>query len=295
MTRLPARLSCENQKIKMLNNSKNLKPGMVAVIGIPFDANSSFMQGPAVAPAQIRKNWNAGAINLCSESGIDLSDHPDFIDLGDLKIDNGPDAIDKIESTVAELLGRDVRLISLGGDHAITYPILKAYRTRYQQLEILHLDAHPDLYESYGGNRYSHACPFARIMEEKLASRLVQMGIRTLNAHQKKQAERFRVEIIDMQNLQNPQAVDLKGPLYLSIDLDVLDPAFAPGVSHHEPGGMSTRELIDIIQGLQVPLAGADIVEFNPRRDLSEITAMVAVKILKEVAARMLELPTNRS
>jgi arginase len=98
-----------------------------------------------------------------------------------------------------------------------------------------------------------------------------------------------------MQNLQNPQAVDLKGPLYLSIDLDVLDPAFAPGVSHHEPGGMSTRELIDIIQGLQVPLAGADIVEFNPRRDLSEITAMVTVKILKEVAARMLELPTNRS
>ncbi len=279
----------------MLNNSKDLKSGMVAVIGIPFDANSSFMQGPALAPAQIRKIWNAGAINLCSESGIDLSDHPDFIDLGDMKIDNGPDAIDKIESTVAELLGRDVRLISLGGDHAITYPILKACRTRYHPLEILHLDAHPDLYESYDGNRYSHACPFARIMEEELASRLVQMGIRTLNAHQKKQAERFGVEIIDMQNLQNPQAVHLKGPLYLSIDLDVLDPAFAPGVSHHEPGGMSTRQLIDIIQGLQVPLAGADIVEFNPRRDLSEITAMAAVKILKEVAARMLELPTNRS
>jgi arginase len=279
----------------MLDSFKSLKSGMVAVIGIPFDANSSYMQGPALAPAQIRKIWNAGAINLCSESGIDLGNHPEFIDLGDLKIENAANAIDKIESTIAELLGCGARLLSLGGDHAITYPILKSYRTRHQQLEILHLDAHPDLYESYEGNRYSHACPFARIMEEKLASRLVQMGIRTLNAHQKKQADRFGVEIVDMQRFHNLQAVKLKGPLYLSIDLDVLDPAFAPGVSHHEPGGMSTRQLIELIQGLQVPLAGADIVEFNPLRDLSDITAMVAVKILKEVAARMLELPTKIS
>ena len=279
----------------MLDSFKSLKSGMVAVIGIPFDANSSYMQGPALAPAQIRKIWNAGAINLCSESGIDLGNHPEFIDLGDLKIENAANAIDKIESTIAELLGCGARLLSLGGDHAITYPILKSYRTRHQQLEILHLDAHPDLYESYEGNRYSHACPFARIMEEKLASRLIQIGIRTLNAHQKKQADRFGVEIVDMQRFHNLQAVKLKGPLYLSIDLDVLDPAFAPGVSHHEPGGMSTRQLIELIQGLQVPLAGADIVEFNPLRDLSDITAMVAVKILKEVAARMLELPTKIS
>jgi len=273
----------------MLDSSKDLKSGMVAVIGIPFDAGSSFMQGSALAPAQIRKIWNAGATNLFSESGVDLNEHSEFMDLGDLKIDAGPDTIDQIQATIAELLDRGVRLICLGGDHAITYPVLKSYRTRYRELEILHLDAHPDLYESYGGSRTSHACPFARIMEEKLASRLVQVGIRTLNAHQKEQADRFGVEIIDMQNFLDWQTVDLKGPLYLSIDLDVLDPAFAPGVSHHEPGGMSTRQLIELIQGLKVPLAGADIVEFNPRRDPSEITAMVAVKILKEVAARMLE------
>ena len=279
----------------MRNDSKDLKSGMVAVIGIPFDANSSFMRGAALGPAQIRKAWNSGAMNLCSESGLDLGDHPEFTDRGDMKIDPDSDAIDGIESTIAELLERGVRLISLGGDHAITYPILKSYHKSYSKLEILHLDAHPDLYESYGGNRYSHACPFARIMEENLATRLVQMGIRTLNAHQKKQAERFGVEIIDMQNFENPQTVNLKGPLYLSIDLDVLDPAFAPAVSHPEPGGMSTRQLIELIRGLRVPLAGADIVEFNPRRDLSEITAMVAVKILKEVAARMLELPANTS
>ena len=212
-----------------------------------------------------------------------------------MHIDSDSDAIENIKASITELLNRDVRLISLGGDHAITYPIIKSFRKRFGRLEIVQLDAHPDLYDTYDGNRFSHACPFARIMEEKLASRLVQVGIRTLNPHQKQQAQRFGVEIIDMQNLQQATSIHWENPVYLSIDLDVLDPAFAPGVSHLEPGGMSTRRLIDLIQGLQVPIVGADIVEFNPKRDSSEITAMAAVKILKEVASRMLELPINYS
>ena len=277
--------------MKMINRLENLQSGMVAVVGIPFDAYSSFMQGPALAPAKIRKAWNSGSMNLCAESGIDLETHTNFVDLGDLDIAGAPAISEKIEKNIAELLGHAVRIISLGGDHAITYPVLKSYSTRFARLDILHLDAHPDLYDSYDGNRYSNACPFARIMEEKLVSRLVQVGIRTLNPHQRKQAQRFGVEIIDMQNLHKAGAIQWENPVYLSIDLDVLDPAFAPGVSHYEPGGMSTRQVIDLIQGLPVPIAGADIVEFNPKRDPQEITAMVAVKILKEVAARMIELP----
>jgi agmatinase len=278
----------------MISDFENLKPGMVALIGIPFDAGSSFMQGAALAPARIRKVWDDGASNRCSESGIDLDTHQNFTDLGNLNIATATAAIEKIETTFSELLRRGLGLISLGGDHSITYPILKAYSKRFAKLDILQLDAHPDLYDSYDGKRYSHACPFARIMEEKLVSRLVQVGIRTLNPHQRKQAQRFGAEIIDMRNLQKAIAIRWKNPLYLSIDLDVLDPAFAPGVAHHEPGGMSTRQLIELIQALPVPIAGADIVEFNPKRDPQEITAMVAVKILKEVAARMLELPLER-
>ncbi len=251
------------------------------------------MRGAAHAPAQIRAVMHAGACNLCSESGIDLADRPEFIDLGDIDIDGESKAIESIEAITSDLLNRDIRLISLGGDHAITYPLLKSYHKKFGRLEIVHLDAHPDLYESYDGNRFSHACPFARIMEEKLASRLVQAGIRTLNPHQKEQAERFGTEIITITQLKNASRMQLKGPLYLSIDLDVLDPAFAPGVSHHEPGGLTTRQLIDLIQRLQAPIVGADIVEYNPKRDLSDMTAMVAVKILKEVAARMLEIPPD--
>jgi agmatinase len=275
----------------MIINFDTIKPGMVAVVGIPFDAFSSFMRGSAKAPAQIRDVMHSGAGNLCSESGIDLAAQPEFIDLGDIPIDGESDAIETIKATTSDLLNRDIRLISLGGDHAITYPVLKSYHKKFGRLEIVHLDAHPDLYDRYEGNRFSHACPFARIMEEKLASRLIQIGIRALNPHQKQQAERFGVEIITMPHLENAARIQLKGPLYLSIDLDVLDPAFAPGVAHHEPGGMTTRQLIELIQQIQVPIVGADIVEFNPKRDLSELTAMVAVKILKEVAAHMLDLP----
>jgi len=277
--------------MRVIRRFENLQSGMVGVVGIPFDANSSFMQGPALAPAKIRKAWNSGSMNLCAESGIDLDTQMNFVDLGDLDIAAAPGIVEKIEIAIDEFLNHDIRIISLGGDHAITYPVLKSCSTRFAKLDILHLDAHPDLYDSYNGNRYSNACPFARIMEEKLASRLVQIGIRTLNPHQRKQAQRFGVEIIDMQNLHKASAIQWENPLYLSIDLDVLDPAFAPGVSHYEPGGMSTRQVIELIQGLPVPIAGADIVELNPKRDPQEITAMVAAKILKEIAARMLELP----
>ena len=150
---------------------------MVAVVGIPFDAYSSFMRGPALAPARIRETWNAGACNLCSESGIDLDTHPDFVVLGDIGTGKGSAVIKDIERAIADLLSDDVRIISLGGDHAITYPILKSYAKKFVRLDLLHLDAHPDLYDSYDGNRYSNACPFARIMEEKLASRMLELPI----------------------------------------------------------------------------------------------------------------------
>ncbi|MGD8332108.1 MAG: agmatinase [Desulfobacterales bacterium] len=279
----------------MITNAETIRPGTVAVVGIPFDANSSFMRGSAQAPVHIRDVIKSGVSNMCSESGIDLASRADFIDLGDMSINNESDAIETIETTTSELLQRDIRLISLGGDHAMTYPIIKSYQKKWGQLEIVHLDAHPDLYDSYDGNRLSHACPFARIMEEKLASRLVQIGIRTLNPHQEQQAERFGVEIITVPQLENAARIELVGPLYLSIDLDVLDPAFAPGVAHREPGGLTTRQVIELIQQLKAPIAGADIVEFNPARDPSEMTAMVAFKLLKEVAARMLERPLDFS
>jgi agmatinase len=212
-----------------------------------------------------------------------------ILDAGDLEFQTADSHFEEIESSIALLLENHLSPISLGGDHAITYPIIKAFRKNYSHLSILHFDAHPDLYDELLGNRFSHACPFARIMEAGLADRLVQVGIRTLNAHQKAQAERFGVEVHEMKDWQGFLDLEFDSPLYITVDLDGLDPAFAPGVSHHEPGGLSTRDVIRVIHAVKAPaIIGADIVELNPTRDVHGVTAMVAAKFLKEIAAKML-------
>jgi arginase len=186
------------------------------------------------------------------------------------------------------VLAAGARPIALGGDHSVTYPILRAVGPRHPALTILHIDAHPDLYDDFEGDRFSHACPFARIMEEGLAKRLVQVGIRTINAHQRSQAERFGVEVIDMRAWVTGARPTLSGDVYLSIDLDGLDPAYAPGVSHREPGGLSVRDVLTLVQSSGGSLVGADVVEYNPTQDFAGVTATVAAKIVKEVAGRML-------
>lgn len=266
-----------------------LKPGMVAVVGVPLDENSSFMCGAALAPPRIREALHSGEANLTAESGIDLSSAAGWLDVGDLALASDMAAFTQIETAIASLLERQVCTLSLGGDHSITYPIVRAYAARYGRLNILQLDAHPDLYDEFEGNRVSHACPFARIMEEDLVARLVQVGIRSMNAHQREQAARFGVEVVEMRDWRPGYSLEFDGPLYLSLDMDAFDPAFAPGVSHHEPGGLSVRDVIQIIHSLEAPLVGADIVEFNPERDLMGITAMVAAKLLKELVASMIK------
>jgi agmatinase len=180
------------------------------------------------------------------------------------------------------------RPVSLGGDHSVTYPVLRAVRRQAPSLTILHVDAHPDLYDEFEGDRYSHACPFARIMEEQLADRLVQVGIRTMTDHQRAQAHRFGVEIIEMRNIQGNLRVPLYGPVYVSIDIDALDPAFAPGVSHREPGGLSVRQLLSLLHGIEEPIVAADVVELNPRNDVTGLSAMVAGKVVRELIGVML-------
>jgi arginase len=276
--------------VEAQSHSDRFRPGTVTLLGVPSDENSTFLRGAALAPPRVREALRSGSANLCAENERDLGAEPRFLDIGDLELASGMAALTQIEDAVVELLYRDALVLSLGGDHAITYPIVRAYARKYQRLNILQLDAHPDLYDEYDGNRFSHACTFARIMEDKLALRLVQVGIRTINPHQRAQAGRFGVEVFTMREWDRRVDLDYDGPLYLSLDMDVLDPAFAPGVSHHEPGGLSTRDVIGIIQCLPVPLVGADIVEYNPKRDPLGITGMVAAKFIKELAVQMLEI-----
>ena len=124
-------------------------------------------------------------------------------------------------------------------------------------------------------------------MEAGLATRLVQVGIRTLNRHQREQAARFGVEIVEMRHFSADVVPLLGGPLYISIDLDGIDPAFAPGVSHHEPGGLSVRDVLNVLARQEAPVVGADVVELNPSRDVNGVTAVVAAKLAKELMGLM--------
>jgi agmatinase len=271
----------------MTLNPKSAKPGTPVLLGIPFDANSSWLRGAAGSPPIIRVAFGSDSANLSTESGVDLSAEGAYCDAGDLNF-TFEQPFAAIEAKVGELLDHGLRPVCLGGDHSITLPIVRAFGQHIPDLTILHFDAHPDLYDELEGNRMSHACPFARIMEAGAAKRLIQVGIRAMTTHQREQAKRWNVEVIEMRHLPALDRMKVDGPIYISFDMDALDPAFAPGISHREPGGMSVREAIAHIQAITGRIAGADIVEFNPAQDSTQITAMVAAKLLKEILGKMI-------
>ncbi|NBO63749.1 MAG: agmatinase [Acidobacteria bacterium] len=261
----------------------------LSLLGIPWDENSSHLRGAAGAPPAIRQALRAPSSNLSCENGLDYQSL-DIEDAGDLPpTPGGAEMVQRIEQAVGSEIERGRRVISLGGDHAVTYPILRAYARHFSDLSILHIDAHSDLYDHFDGNRLSHASPFARILEEGLVKRLVQVGIRTMTNYLREQVARFGVEVFEMKDWRDDQHLDFDSPVYLSFDLDGLDPAFAPGVSHPEPGGLTTRQALSLIQQSNGTIVGADIVEYNPTLDPAGITAMVAAKLLKEIAAKMSE------
>ena len=255
----------------------------IIVQGIKYDEKSSYQKGPSLAPALIRETLNCGSSNMYTED-LKLIKSSAIEDKGDFDI---VDYFD-IEKITTNHLNSGAKVFTLGGDHSITFPIIKAHSEKYPKLDILHIDAHCDLYDDFEGDKYSHACPFARIMENGFAVKLVQVGIRTLNTHQAEQADKFNVEIHQMKDLDLTQIPKFKNPLYISLDMDGFDPAFAPGVSHHEPGGLTSRQVINLIQSINTDVIGADIVEYNPNRDFQNMTAFLAAKMMKEILGKMM-------
>jgi len=262
----------------------------VALLGVCYDGSSSYLRGAAGAPPVIREALWSEAGNPWTELGIDLSTAA-LDDEGDLTPAENEDPAQvrrAIEEAVRHIAQSGRRPLVLGGDHSITYPVLRGFRPSHSRLSILHFDAHADLYDEFQGDRYSHACPFARIMEEGLADRLVQIGIRTMTGHVRQQVKRFGVEVIEMKDWRDGMKLEFDTPVYVSFDLDVIEPGLAPGISHREAGGFSVRQALAVIQSITAPLVGADFVEFNPAVDRTGVTAAVCAKLVKELAGRML-------
>jgi agmatinase len=265
-------------------------PSRATLLGIPWDRSSSFQRGAAEAPDAIRAALWSRSSNAWNEHGDDVS-QPDVLgDAGNLALpEDAAAARAAITAGVAALTDAGHRPILLGGDHSVTYPILRAWEGRAPAPTILHFDAHADMYDEFEGDRYSHACPFARIMEDGLAARLIQVGVRAATTHLKAQAERFGVEVYGPAHWRDAigtvQAAS--GPIYVSLDIDVLEPMIAPGISHPEPGGLSVRDVLDVLTAIRAPVVAADIVEYNPVNDVRDLTARVAAKFVKEIVGVM--------
>lgn len=258
----------------------------VSLVGFPWDASSSYARGAALAPYIIRAVLHSEASSPFSFSGQSLHDLVVSYDFGELP-KNPESARKAIFEKVTDIVGRGNAPLSLGGDHSITFPILNALNEKYGALNVLHIDAHTDLYNDYEGDRYSHASPFARALESGCINDLVQVGLRSVGPEQREFGAANGVVMLGAESVGAIPYDKLTGPLYISIDLDGIDPAFAPGVSHQEPGGLSVREVLSILSKINATPVGADIVEYNPEFDRGLQTAHVCARLTKELVDLM--------
>jgi agmatinase len=278
----------------LINNS-NRNTKNLLILGIAWDKSSSYRSGSVQGPNYIRNATSSKVYNSFTETGTDLTHRWKVIDLGN--VDTGGKDFDEIIEYISDQLKqyrKEEPILFLGGDHLVTYLCLHAINP--SNTGIIYFDAHPDLYNDYDGDTYSHACVLRRILDntEIRPQNVIQIGIRASTKEQndfssengvlvfsRKEVEQFGYEAIGDRIKEKIGHLE---QIYISIDLDVLDPAYAPGVGNPEPAGLSMPTIVDLIHELSgLPIKFFDIVEINPPHDTSNITGFAAAKIIKEM------------
>ncbi len=265
----------------------------LCLLGLPCDSQSSYRKGCAKAPAAIRRIFESDCYNAAADSGADLTGAVQ--DLGNLAAGASWKETSRIYSRrVRDLCEAGKTPFLLGGDHAITIPIVEALDCLGGAVHVVQLDAHPDLYDEYGGDRFSHACTASRILEMAHVATLTIVGERSMNPPQRQQAAHFgdRLKILPARGLTGPIPplghIAEDAPVYLTLDLDVFEPAHAPGVSHPLPGGLTPRQVLDFLADSRFRLVGMDAVEVNPDLDLRGATAVLAARLVQQAMAKAL-------
>jgi agmatinase len=279
---------------------EDVESAAVAILGAPFDSGVSYRPGARFGPGAVR----AGS-KLLRPYHPALDVHPwgvhQVADAGDLAINpfKLEQAVSDIEHGASRALERAGKLVTIGGDHTIALPLLRALHRRRGACALLHFDAHLDTWDTYFGASYTHGTPFRRAAEERLLDleHSVHVGIRgpLYTGDDLKQDAELGYATVSTRDLSHEGvawAVERirqrvgEWPLYVSIDIDVLDPAHAPGTGTPEPGGLTTRELQELLRGLDgLQIAGADVVEVAPAYDHAEITALAAAAVAYELLA----------
>jgi agmatinase len=251
--------------------------GGIALLGCPLDITSSFRNGSKFGPDSLRRaSWTLETYSPYLD--LDLDDI-DFSDAGDLELPQGNllGSLDLIEDAAASMVENGNRPFIFGGEHLVTYPVLKAVRGKFPLFQLVHFDAHCDLRDEYDGEKLSHATVMKRARDLGV-SQMYQIGIRSGT----------RQEFADLSPVDSPamlaERLDRKTPVYVSFDIDVFDPSLVPGVTTPEPGGLMFKEIMDYLRVLKgMDIIGADLVELAPDYDTTFVSSVCAAKVAREI------------
>ncbi len=270
----------------------------VAILGVPFDSGVSYRSGTRFGPRKIRE----ASLQLWGHNptlGVTPAETLKIVDYGDVSVipTSIEHTMDAIRETASGILASGAALISLGGDHSIALPLLRAHAAKYGPLSLVHVDAHIDTWEAeFEAVPYSHGTPFRHALQEGLVrpGEYVQVGIRgpVSAASDYEDAARLGARTITIHEVFEkgiPTVLEeihrrMTGPVYLSLDIDAADPAYAPGTGTPEIGGLASYQLLQLVRGLRgLDLAGFDLVEVSPPYDHADITAALAANLVFEV------------
>jgi len=269
----------------------------VALIGVPFDGGTTYRPGPRFGPRHVRaqsaiiRPWNPVLhVNPFAKHRT--------ADFGDLSVNplSIEDTFTGIERGIAPLLGAGVRCVCVGGDHSISLPLLRAVAKKHGPVSLIQFDAHNDLWDEYFGSKYSHGTPFRRAFEEGLLrdGNVLQVGLRgqVYGEDDFDFAREHRVRMVTaeefhkkgMAAVQSHLRAFRRMPLYITLDIDAVDPAYAPGTGTPQVGGLTSVQILELVRALRgLNIVGCDLVEVSPPYDTGEITSLLAANLLFEL------------
>jgi agmatinase/guanidinopropionase len=278
--------------------SRDLEGVDVAIVGIPFDSGTTYRSGTRFGPRKIRESslllWGYNqALRVFPARELNIVDYGD---VGVVPVDINV-TMERISEEVNKILQQEVTVVSLGGDHSISLPLLRAHKAKYGPLAVIHFDAHPDTWAwEFEGQPYSHGTPFRRAIEEELVDKnaYIQVGIRgpTSGPDDLPEAEGMGARVVTIDQvfemgipgvIQEMLATVGERPVYVSLDIDSVDPAFAPGTGTPEVGGLSSYQILQLVRGMRgLNFVGFDLVEVSPAYDHGEITSILAANLVFE-------------
>ncbi len=279
----------DNDTIKCEGIFSEYREATAVVFGAPFDGTASFRPGSRFGPQAIRENMD-GFETYSPYQDKDMADYA-FCDVGEITFPfgNTKKVLDMIRTETDAMLEDGKKTVVLGGEHLVSLPVIESYLEKYPDMHILHFDAHADLRDDYLGEKLSHATVMRRVHEKLGNGKMWQFGIRSGTKAEfdfaKENTHMCRFELC---NVEKAAKAIGDAPVYVTLDLDVLDPSAFRGTGTPEPGGVTFKELLDSLLSLEgMNIVGADIVELAPDYDSSGVSTAVACKILREMLLLM--------